>query len=217
MRMRRSWLVRAAATAGLVTFLATPAGAQAQRFDLGVRGILTAADGEPANDIPGFGVFGHYRLNDRWSLGLAVDQTEYDFEEPARIVGLRQDPTLEPVDVVAEATVISLWLQRDYARNRVTWFWGAGLGLASIDVPDATGPLAGPGTFDIRTEADSEVIASLTAGVLRRFGDRWFLEFALRADQHFADWKLTDRVSGATGAVDDYLALGGHLGIGFRF
>ncbi len=213
--MKRSLWFRAAAMAGLVAFLAIPA--QAQRFDLGVRGILTAADGEPANDIPGFGVFGHYRLNDRWSLGLAVDQTEYDFEEPARIVGLLQDQTLEPIDVVAEAMVVSLWLQRDYARDRVTWFWGAGLGLASIDVPDARGPLAGPGTFDIRTEADSELIASLAAGILRRLGNRWFLEFALRADQHFADWKLTDRVSGATGAIDDYLALGGHLGIGFRF
>ena len=46
--------------------------------DLGVRGIITASDGEPANDIPGFGVFGHWRLGDRWSAGVAVDQTEYD-------------------------------------------------------------------------------------------------------------------------------------------
>lgn len=43
------------------------------------------------------------------------------------------------------------------------------------------------------------------------------IEFAVRADQHFADWQLTDRVSGNRGAVDDYRALGGHFGIGFRF
>jgi hypothetical protein len=193
------------------------------QFDLGLRGILTAADGEPANDIPGFGVFGHYRpggrLGDRWSLGFAVDRTEYDFEEPARLLGLRPDPDLEPVDALAEATVVSAWLQRNYERpgGRATWFWGAGLGFATIDVPDARGPLDGPGTFDIRTEADSEVIASLLAGVQWRLGGRAFLEFGLRADQHFADWQLTDRVSGRTGAVDDYLAYGGHLGIGFRF
>jgi hypothetical protein len=207
--------------AALATFavlpLESPVSAQDRRFDLGLRGIITAADGEPANDIPGFGVFGHYRLNDRWSLGVAVDRTEYDFEEPARIVGLQQDPDLPPIDVVAEATVVSAWLQRDYGRGRTTWFWGAGLGLASVDVPDAQGPLAGPGTFDIQTEADTEIIASLLAGVHRLLGDRWFLEFALRADQHFADWQLTDRVSGRTGAIDDYLALGGYLGIGFRF
>ena len=195
---------------------AAPALAQ---FDLGARGILTAADGEPANDIPGLGLFGHYRLGDRWSLGFAVDQTEYDFEEPARIVGLRQDPGLDPIDVVAEATVVSVWLQRNYDRpgGRTTWFWGAGLGVASVDVPDARGSLAGPGTFDIRTEVDSEIILSLLAGVQRRLGSRAFLEFAVRADQHFADWQLTDRNSGATGAIDDYLAYGAHFGIGFRF
>jgi hypothetical protein len=216
--MEETAVVRAAAMMGLVAYLlATPAAAQDRRFDLGIRGVLTAADGEPANDIPGFGVFGRYHLSDRWSLGLAVDQTEYDFEQPARILGLQQDPSLEPIDVVAEATVISGWLQRDYERGRTTWFWGVGLGLASIDVPDARGPLVGSGSFDIQTDADSEIIASLTAGVVRRLGERWFLEFALRADQHFADWQLTDRISGATGAIDDYLAWGGHLGFGFRF
>lgn len=209
----------AAAIAILALQFAEPAAAQEQRFDLGVRGIITAADGEPANDIPGFGVFGHYNFSDRWSLGLAVDQTEYDFEEPARIVGLRQDQDLDPIDVVAEATVLSAWLQRNFGQpgGRTTWFLGAGLGFATIDVPDAAGPLEGPGTFNIQTDADSEIIASLLAGFHRRLGNRLFLEFALRADQHFADWKLTDRVSGRTGSVDDYLAYGGYLGLGFRF
>lgn len=194
-----------------------PAAAQDRRFDLGVRGILTAAGGEPANDIPGFGTFGHYRLNDRWTLGAAVDRTEYDFEQPARLLGLEQDPDRPPVDVLAEATVVGAWLQRDHERGRANWFWGFGLGFATVDVPDASGPLAGPGTFDIQTAADTEIIASLLAGIQGRLGGRWFLEFGLRADQHFADWQLTDRVSGARGAVDDYLALGGHLGFGIRF
>ena len=104
--------------------------------DLGVRGIITAGDGEPANDIPGFGVFGHWRLGDRWSVGVAVDQTEYDFEEPAKLVGLRQDPGIEPVDTIAEGTVLSAWIERTWPRpsGRLEWFWGAGLGFASIDV-----------------------------------------------------------------------------------
>lgn len=197
----------------LALTLQSPALAQ----DLGVRGIITAADGEPANDIPGFGVFGHWRLGDKWSIGLAVDRTEYDFEEPAKLVGLSQDPSVEPIDTIAEATILSAWIERTYPRGRLDWFWGAGAGFATIDVPDAVGPLQGGGTFDIRTEADSEVIVSLLAGLHRRLGERWMLEFALRADQHFADWQVTDRVSGNRGAVDDYRALGGHLGIGFRF
>lgn len=185
--------------------------------DLGVRGIITAGDGEPANDIPGYGLFGHWRMSDRWSIGFAVDRTEYDFEEPAKLVGLSQDQDVEPFDVIAEATVLSAWIERTYPRNRLEWFWGAGVGFASIDVPDAIGPLEGGGTFDIRTEADSEVIVSLLAGLHRTLGERWLLEFAVRADQHFADWQLTDRVSGNRGAVDDYRALGGHLGFAFRF
>lgn len=96
-----------------------------------------------------------------------MDQTEYDFEQPARILGLQQDQDLEHIEV--------------------------------------------------QTDADSEIIASLLAGFHSRLGNRLFLEFALRADQHFADWKLTDRVSGRTGSIDDYLAYGGYLGVGFRF
>lgn len=217
--MREVSKLHLAAILALAFHFAHPAAAQEQRFDLGIRGIITVSDGEPANDIPGFGVFGHYHFNDRWSLGLAVDQTEYDFEQPARILGLQQDQDLEPVDVLAEATTLSAWLQRNYSRpgGRTTWFLGAGLGFATLDVPDAAGPLEGAGTFDIQTDADSEIIVSLLAGFHRRLGSRFFLEFALRADQHFADWTLTDRVSGRTGSIDDYLAYGGYLGLGFRF
>ena len=57
------------------------------------------------------------------------------------------------IDVVAEAIAVSAWLERTYAgAGRPTvWFWGVGLGLAWIDVPDAAGPLQESGTFDIRT------------------------------------------------------------------
>lgn len=193
--------------------------AQSDRFDLGVRGAILVADGEPANDIPGFGLFGHYRLSDRWQLGFGVDAAEYDFEQPARILGLTQSPNVEPIDVLAESTTVSAWVERLFGQpgGRTEWFLGAGLGFASIDVPDASGPLAGGGRFDIETEADTEIVAHLLAGLRRRLGQRWALEFALRADQHFADWTLTDRVSGRTGTVDDYLTYGGHLGVSFRF
>lgn len=196
---------------------AQPDSVEPGQFDLGLRGNLMAADGEPANDIPGWGLYGHFRLNERWRLGFAVDLAEYDFEEPARIVGLTQSASVEPIDVIAESQTVSAWVERTYRRRKTDWFWGAGLGVATIDVPDATGPLAGGGRFDIVTEADTEIVAQLLAGFSRRLGNRWALEFAVRADQHFADWKVTDRVSGRTAAVDDYLAFGGYLGFVFRF
>ena len=221
--MNRPPVVRLAGIAGMAMLLslslAAEAAAQPGRFSLGARGVITVADGEPANDIPGAGLFGNYRLSDRWTLGFAVDRTEYDFEEPAKLVGLAQDPALEPIDALAEATVVSLWLQRDHRRGngRTNWFWGGGVGFATVDVPDATGALAGGGTFDVHTEVDTELIVSLLAGLQRDLGRRWFFELALRADQHFADWQLEDRVSGATGSVGNYLAYGGQLGFGFRF
>src|SRR5215207_1049470 len=93
----RSWTIRLAGAVVVALTLQSSALAQDGGFDLGVRGIITASDGEPANDIPGFGLFGHWRMSDLWSVGFAADRTEYDFEKPAKLVGLRQDPNEEPV------------------------------------------------------------------------------------------------------------------------
>jgi hypothetical protein len=216
-----SRLARLGLVASLLVLAGTiPLAAQevADRFALGVRGVITVADGTPANDIPGAGLFGRYRLGERWRLGLAFDQTEYDFEQPARILGLQQDPALDPIDVLATADTLSVWVERTHgADGPWTWFWGGGVGYSSVDVPVASGPLAGGGRFDVHTDAGDELIASALAGVDRRLGRRFFLQLALRADQHFADWKVVDRVSGRQAAVDDYLAYGGSVGLGFRF
>jgi hypothetical protein len=202
----------------LVLLLAGSAWAQAPRWDIGIRGGITAADGEPANDIPSWGVFVRYQLSTPWSLGIAVEQGEYDFEEPARLLGLEQEQSLEPIDVIADSTVISAWMEREHRSGQaVSFFWGGGAGIASVDVPDAAGPLEGGGTFDITTDAGQEFMATALAGVRWNLSSRWLIEFAVRADQHFADWELTDRVSGRTGSVDDYLAVGGYIGTGFRF
>lgn len=211
-------MLRVAAIGALALFLSASA-AQAQRFDLGLRGDLMLADGEPSNDIPGYGAFGHYRFNDRWSIGFAVDVSEHDFEQPARILGLVQDTSVEPLDSVAETVEFRLWLQRTYqgSGSRFGWFWGVGLGAVSLDVTDVSGPLAGSGTFDIETDAGTEILVSLSAGFQWDFVRPLFLEFAGRVEQHFADWQVTDRVSGATATIDDYLTYGGHLGLGFRF
>jgi hypothetical protein len=210
--------VRTAAL-GIFSILVLADSLRAQRFEFGLRGQILLADGEPANDLPGYGAFARYRFNERWSVGLAVDQTEYDFEQPARLLGLQQDPAVEPVDALAEATTFSLWLQRSYSRpgSRIVWFWGVGVGVVSVDVPDVSGPLASGGVFDVHTEVDSEIIASALGGLQWNLSRLLFLEFAGRVEQHFADWQITDRVSGATGTVEDYLTYGGHLGLGFRF
>lgn len=190
-----------------------------RRYDLGVRAKVTAANGEPANDIPGFGILGHYRLSERWTVGLAVDFEKFDYEEPAKVLGIPIDPDLEPIDAKAESTIVAAWLERTFgaAGGQTVWFAAAGLAASSIDVPDVTGPRQGGGSFDISTEVDTEILVSLIGGMRRTLGESWFIEFAVRADEHFADWTSTDRISGATASIDDYTAYGGYLAFGYRF
>ncbi len=188
------------------------------KFELGVHLGTMLGDGVPANDMPGFGIYGLYRLNERWSVGLGVDRTEFDYEEPARLLGLPLDPDDPPVDPKAEMTIFSALVERSFESSRAgrEWFLGAAVGVADADVPDVTGPTA-TGTFDINSEVDREVIVSLRGGVRQQFGERWFATFTLRAEEHFAAWELEDRVSGATARHDDYFTYGGFIGIGFRF
>ena len=61
------------------------------------------------------------------------------------------------------------------------------------------------------------LVAASLAGLRVRLGRAWLLEAALRADQHFTDWTVTDRVSGRTGEFDDYLVKGVHVGLQFGF
>lgn len=189
------------------------------RIAVGARLQTTMANGVPANDMPGYGIYGIYRLNDQWAVGLSVDFMKFDYEEPAKRLGIPLDPDAEPIDAKAEQLIISASVERSFSAPEASreWFLGGAVGVADTDVPDITGPTATGGTFEIHTEVDRELIVSLLGGVRQRFAERWFAEFTLRADQHFAAWEPEDRVSGATARHDDYFAYGGYLGVGYRF
>jgi len=204
---------------GMLIVIAWPACPQESRIDLGLSIAIDAADGTPANDMPGAGVLGRYTLNDEWAIGAAVNRTEYDYEEPAAIVGIVQNPTVEVIDALAAATTVRGWVERSLteAGSSLHFFLGAGIGAAFTDVPDVTGPRADGGTFDIRTEVDTEIIATVIGGARRMFGERWSGEVAVRAEQHFADWRSTDRVSGAQGSIDDYLTWGIQFTLAYRW
>lgn len=193
--------------------------AQEQSWDIGIRVGMSAADGEPANDIPSAGLIGHLALDERWRIGAALDRSEYDVEGPAKLAGIVQSPAVEVIDALAEATTLGVWAERTLTSpTRATnLFVGAGLGAAFVDVPDVDGPRADGGHFDVHTEVGTEFIVSLIGGVRRDFGERWCAEAALRVDQHFADWVFTDRVSGARGSVDDYLTWGAYIAVGWKW
>ncbi len=187
-------------------------------FDLGLRGIVVGAGGEPANDMMGYGLFGRYHLNDRWVLGFSVESLGFDAERPYEFIGIVGDPAFE-IDSTTDSTSVNVWIERVYTNSssRLEWFWGAGVGFASLDAEDITGPTADGGTYYLVTDIGMETLLSGSAGMRVLFGGHWYFEAALRADQHFTDWTIVDEVSGITGTVGDYFSWGGNLGVGFRF
>jgi hypothetical protein len=208
--------------AALVACLATSSLAMAdegeREISVGMLVTVSAANGEPANDIPGFGLQLRYALNERWALGATLLRSEYDFETPAQIAGISQSTAVEPIDALAESTALQGWAERSFRRGeQTTWFVGAGIGASNVDVPDVAGPRDDGGSFDVRTQVGTEIILTGFAGVRRTLGERWYAEFRLHANQHIADWQVEDRVSGATGSIDDYASFGGHLAVGLHW
>jgi hypothetical protein len=217
--IRRSLRLTLAPVLATLVF-SSPSLAGDGNFDLGLRANIVGGSGEPTNDVLGFGLFGHYRFNDRWRIGFALDHSpEFDVERTGTLVGLVQDPAESEIDSIGTSTEIKGWIERVYTRpgSRWEWFWLAGLGLNDVDVDPLQGSLEGGGQFDIATDASTEAILTLGVGGRRWFRGDWGLEAVLSGDQHFADWKYLDRVSGATGTTDDYFLRGVRIGILKRF
>ena len=200
----------------IAALVAVNAAAEEPRWDVGVRGGISSVGGIPANDIAGLGLIGRYRLGEGHYLGVAIEQLEFDFERPWRIVGVEQDKAVRSKDIDARtsSTVVSVFYERRYGGSKERWntYWNVGLGFASPDADPATGPAVGGGNFIIVTDAGSEVIPSLGGGVRYNFTPKFAGDAGLSASRHIANWTVTDRVSGRTGKVDDYTRLGIQLG-----
>lgn len=203
------------AIAILLTLPITAASDDSQ-WSAGIRANVLGGDGEPSNDTLGVGLFGRYQVNGKWLVGFGLDiATGFDVEEPDKFVGLIQEAGADVIDADADAYTVMAWIERQYRRDQSkwSWFWTAGAGVSSVSVETATGPLEGGGMFDISIDAGTEFVLSVSGGFRRQLGKTWELELALRLDEHLADWKVVDRVSGATGSIDDYLIRGVTIGI----
>jgi opacity protein-like surface antigen len=203
----------------LLTLTAAAPAAHAQsdpRWELGPRLVVLNAGGEPSNDQMGFGAALRYSLSDSWRLGFALDSITGDFERPYRLLGFDSP---EDIDSTLDALVFSAWLERETGApgQRLRWYWTAGLGYQSPDLEDVTGARSGGGSFDITTDGGTEILVGVGGGFRLRLGRSWNTEIGIRVDQHFADWKITERVSGQTGSLDDYTTAGLIIGFNYRF
>jgi hypothetical protein len=217
MRLISANRLGAPATFALIAIGCDAAMAEDHRVDVGVRGVVIIGDGQPANDMIGYGAVGRWEFREAWYLGLAFDSVTFDYETPYRILGI---DSVEEVDPGNEFTRISVLIERRYERpgSPWIWFWTAGVGFASIDVgANAVGTTPGGQSFDIATTADDETHFIVGGGLRRLFGEHWALEATLTLQHHTTDYQLTDLVSGATGSIASQTPYGLTLGISYGF
>lgn len=194
--------------------------AQEPAWDIGYRAGVALGKGEPSNDLPIAGnLFVRRRFDERWALSAWIESAAGDFEQPAKVVGLVQDPNVADID--ADLSTLTFGL----AGERTLWSSAGGsqlyglLGVAysSLDADDTSGALAGGGTFDITTDPGSEILGSLGLGYRWRLWKHVSLETLVRYDYHFADWEVRDTISGNTGSIDDYSTYAFLVGLSYSF
>lgn len=184
-------------------------------YSIGFRGNVMAEDGEPANDLLGFGVYGKYRLEDGWAIGVGVDLYIYDFENPSEFIGLQGT---EIIDAEATNTQVNIWGEKSYQWGDATkWYWGAGFGVAIVSIDPASGDLISGGTYDITTNTSSELVTMAMLGMTWRFGQYIETDVSASVEHHSGKWEVTDKVSGITKTLDGYTPIGLRLGVNYYF
>lgn len=190
------------------------------KWELGANFNIVGSDGTPTNDMLGFGFVGHYQLSNDWYTGFVLDYSpDFDFEHTAAVVGVVQDPAVKVIDAIGTSTAITAFIERRYPSEsgKFQWFWNVGGGFANVDMGNATGPVQGGGTFNITTSAGTETLITGSVGIQQRINENWSARYAFSLDQHFADWTVTDLVSGNTAKVGDYTIYGLRLGMNYAF
>ena len=195
----------------------TLAAAEDSRYELSGRLNLMGATGDPTNDILGFGLMLHRQLSDDWYLGFSIEHSsEFDVERPNEKFDI---DSVSETDAVGSMTMLTAVAERRYAMesSNWAWFWNLGVGLADYDFDNAEGDIEGGGSFDIKVEADTEAVLLGGIGLMQHLGENWSARYELAFEQHFADWKVTDQVTGATDSYDDFTVTGARLGLNYRF
>ena len=191
------------------------------QFFIGARAGVNAGTGEPANDMPFWGVYGRYRVNGPWLVGLAVDQGMFDFEQPGNLIEVNP---VGVVDAEIDSTTVTLWgeyefqpLADDGFARGIRPFAGVGVGVGFLGDDHLSGPTEGGGTFAFDAKGGTEIIPGVVIGLRFEVHENFLIELGARADYHLTELEITDTVSGASADVDDYETYGGYVGFQFRW
>jgi hypothetical protein len=189
-----------------------------RRFDLGLRVNVMAGDGEPTNDVLGYGLFAQVALDESWSIGFALDHSpEFDVERTAKIVGFDQRGDEEEIDSKGTSNTLSDWIERAYGEG-LQWVWGIGAGVSDVEVDPLDGVRPDGTSFRVETDAGTEVLVIASGGLRKWFAARtWAFSAEVRLEQRFGGWKLHEVRTGDTAEIDDYLLTGIHVGLSRRF
>ena len=205
--------------------LATVGSASGQELDnykyqFGVRGGMTLADGEPANDLITYGIYGRYNLNDLWNIGLSVDFLTGDFEEPNALLGISSIELKN--DAAMSNVVVTLWGEREFNFSsekfqRLKPYAALGLGIGIPSVDDIKGSVNPVGSYNITTDPGTEFVPAFALGLRYILGKNWETELTALYSYHVADWEVKDTISGKISSLDSYSTYGFYLGLGYRF
>ena len=192
--------------------------AQDNQLEIGLRPMVLASQGEPANDMLGGGIVVTWQWRDDWFFGAALDSMSFDYERPQNILGIQQDRDLATIDGSNSFTRLSGWIERRYDLESVwSWFWNAGLGFAAVDADVVSGPTASGGTFNIVTDASNEAHLMTSIGVRHPIGARWSFAATFHLEHHLTDYKIQDTVTGTTGTIGSHSPVGASVTFSYRF
>ena len=195
--------------------LPLPLSAEENKMSLGLYANIVGSSGEPSNDVLGAGLIGSYKYNASWYIDMELIHSKADFERPWKIAGVIQDPSVDTIDAKYTSNILMAHLRQNIKSNNPAydWYWSAGIGLNSLDIDDASGPVEGGGTFNIKSNASTETIVGFKTGIKHHVSETWNINYAIRLDYHMADWEVTDSVSNASGTIDDYITYGALIGV----
>ena len=175
--------------------------------------------GTPTNDMIGAGIVVKRAISDKAKVAFGFDMfSGFDFERPAETLGIQQATGIKAIDATGDKTSFSLWYEGALSETiERGFYWKAGASLGLVDVGTASGATASGGTFNISTDAGTEFAVLAGIGYSASLTENLNFNASFDVQENFADWTLTDSVSGASGSVGNYLTYGLRIGFNYRW